>query len=70
MVETFIPSSSNLDEVTYDSEKKILTVTFKTGNSYIYSGVPNEVYLALQHARSPGSYFYANVRNRYNYSEA
>ena len=69
MTETFIPGSSTLDRVEYDPEEKLMVVAFKTGNTYEYRGVPNEVYLALQHARSPGSYFYSNIRTRYPYTE-
>lgn len=65
MTEVFIPSSSHLDQVTYDEAAKLLTIMFKDGRSYQYSGVPKETYLGLQHARSVGEFFYRNIKSRY-----
>lgn len=69
MTETFIPKSSNLDQITYDQETKLMTIVFKSGGAWEYSGVPNEVYLGLQHAPSPGSYFFRHVRGRFQETE-
>jgi hypothetical protein len=63
--ETFIPSSSNLSEVSYNSETQEMVITFKTGNQYSYRNVPQSVYMSLQRAPSPGSYFYKNIRSSY-----
>lgn len=65
MKEVFQPISSNLQEVSYDSETQMMQVTFKTGNVYEYRNVPQSVYMSLQRAPSPGSYFYRNVRTSY-----
>lgn len=65
MKETFLPDSSNLAQVDYDGDQQTLVVTFKTGNIYEYKNVPESVYLSLQRAPSPGSYFYRNVRSSY-----
>lgn len=65
MRETFQPISSNLQEVSYDSETQEMTVQFHTGNTYLYRNVPQLVYMSLQRAPSPGSYFYRNVRTSY-----
>lgn len=65
MTETFIPKSSNLDQVVYDEASKLLTINFKNGGAWQYKGVPKEVYLGLQHAPSPGSYFYRHIRGHY-----
>ncbi len=46
-----------------------MTITFKEGRSWQYENVPNTVYLALQHATSPGSYFYRQIKGRYTESE-
>lgn len=69
MIETFIPTSSHLDRVDYDSETQELTITFKDGTEYLYRSVPNEVYLGLQHARSAGQYFDRQIKNVYAYEE-
>lgn len=69
MKETFIPQSENIAEVAFDGDGGTLTVTFKDGRAYEYSGVPQEVYMGMQRAPSVGSYFHRNVRSRYNYTE-
>jgi hypothetical protein len=42
-----------------------LEVEFKDGSIYSYAGVPTSVYKALMGAGSLGSYFNAEIRNRY-----
>ena len=39
--------SSNLSNVGYDIEKEELVVVFQNGRSYLYRGVPSDVYLAI-----------------------
>jgi hypothetical protein len=56
MVETFIPLSTNLDQIVYDPDLKLMTITFKSGDVWEYSNVPAEVYRGIQHAPSAGSY--------------
>jgi hypothetical protein len=65
MKETFIPRSSNLSEVSYDSETQEMKVTFTTGQAWSYRGVPQQTFMGIQHAPSAGSYFYKNVRSVY-----
>jgi hypothetical protein len=69
MVETFIPRSTNLDQVVYDPDLKLMTITFKSGDAWEYSNVPPEVYRGIQHAPSAGSYFFRNIRGRYSESQ-
>ena len=70
MIEHFIPrASTNIAMATYDSDAHVLTVEFVQGQSYSYSGVPQSVFLGLQNASSPGSYFYRQIRERYPYEE-
>jgi hypothetical protein len=69
MMETFIPSSSHLDRVDFDSDTQELTVTFKDGRAYLYRSVPVGVFQAIQNARSAGSYFDRNVKSRYSGEE-
>ena len=63
MGETFIPRSTNIGEVVFDAGT--LTVTFKNGDQWQYSGVPAEVYAAFQRAPSAGSFFFRQIRGRY-----
>lgn len=58
-------SSSNLASVGY--EDTTLYVSFHSGSTYSYSGVPNSVYTALMNASSHGEYFAANIKNVYPY---
>lgn len=69
MTETFNPKSSNLAEVSYDSESQTMTITFQDGRSYEYYQVPVTVFQGIQHAPSAGSYFYRQVRGRYAEAE-
>lgn len=66
VIEKFIPRSSNLDEVAYDSETQTMIVTFKTGQSWEYSGVPLQAFMGIQNAQSAGSYFFRNIRSVYS----
>jgi KTSC domain len=69
MVEHFLPSSSHIDAVDYDSDAQQLVVTFKDGRSWQYDGVPVTVFQGLQHAQSVGSYFARQVKGRYDEQE-
>ncbi len=69
MAETFIPRSSNIDRVEYDEPTKLLTITFKEGRSWEYSGVSRETFRGLQHAPSAGSYFFRQIRGRFPEAE-
>lgn len=60
-----VVDSSNIAALGYDLESKILTVTFKSGDTYKYEDVPHNVALELTFADSVGSYFSKNVRDKY-----
>ena len=66
--EPFTLSSSNLNGGSYDPETGELTISFVSGSSCTYSGVPQEVVNGLKTATSAGKYFHAVIRNRYPYS--
>lgn len=66
MKETFLPRSSNIDQVEYDSDAQTMTIQFKSGQSWEYTGVPHNVFLGIQNAPSAGSYFYRSIRNQYS----
>ena len=63
--ETFVPRSSNLAQVEYDTEERLMSITFQDGRQYEYSGVPVTVFQGIQNASSAGSYFWRQIRNRY-----
>jgi len=62
-------NSSNIRNVEYDEDKKILKVKFLNGGEYKYSEVPKDVYEDLLNADSKGSFFYRNIRGTYSYSK-
>lgn len=62
-------SSSNLTAVGYDEESKTLRVTFRSGPTYEYKGVPKRTYEELMSADSLGSYFHSNIRSDFPYSK-
>lgn len=57
-----IVSSTNLNSVGYDEDKRILEVEFQGGSVYRYFGIPEQIYLALMSADSHGSYFNRNIK--------
>jgi hypothetical protein len=57
--------SSNIRSVSYDAGTKTLEVEFHSGGVYHYSGVPETVHQGFIRAASKGSYFHANIKDRY-----
>ena len=64
---TNFPGSSNLASATYDPDVEDLTITFQSGDSYIYRNVPPSVYRGLQSAPSAGSYLHRQIKGRFQY---
>lgn len=62
-------SSSNLQSVGYDSSQNRLEIEFHGGRVYQYTGVPESIYRGLMNAKSHGTYFHRNIKNRYPYSQ-
>lgn len=62
---TRIDDSSQIDEVCYDQSALKLRVSFKSGGSYIYHGVPSSVYGELVAAYSVGKFFAKYVKDQY-----
>lgn len=59
--------SSNLKKGVYDTETKILTLTFANDGVYEYDDVPHEVFAAMNLAESTGKYFNANIKKGFTY---
>ena len=59
--------SSNIGAVGYDAKKKILHVQFTHGGTYLYSGVPEQVYKTLLESDSVGTYFSQNIKGVYRF---
>jgi hypothetical protein len=62
--------SSALEEVSYDEAAHTLCATFReSGRTYVYEGVPQEVYDGLIFSDSLGAYFNAHIRDQYPFRE-
>lgn len=57
--------SSNVSMVGYNESKRMLTVQFKSGQVFSYSGVPPEKYRELLQADSIGSHFAREIKPNY-----
>jgi len=67
--------SSNIQQIGWEERrvslnqkpKAILRIAFNTGMVYDYHDVPKEVYESFLKAESIGKYFWANIKDKYNY---
>lgn len=59
--------SSRILKMSYIKSKKLLTITFNSGATYEYYGVPTEVIDGITQADSLGKYFDKNIKGIYNY---
>jgi KTSC domain len=57
--------SSAIARIEYDGLSHELQITFVTGNTYVYEGVPHAVYERFLEAESKGSFFNATIRDDY-----
>lgn len=53
----------------YAPDTRELKVTFVSGRLYVYEDVPPEVAAAFRQARSKGTYFNREIRDRYVYRD-
>jgi len=61
--------SSNAHSVGYDKKKKELFVQFRGGAVYMYSDVPESIFIALKEAESFGSMLNAKVKGVYKFTK-
>lgn len=62
-------ASSVISHIDYNAPARELHVTFASGRTYIYSGVPGEIYFQFCRAASKGDFFNTLIRDRYPFSE-
>jgi hypothetical protein len=66
---TYVQSSA-LEQVAYDQMAHTLRATFRdSGRTYIYRGVPQDVYDGLIFADSIGAFFNAHIRDCFDFEE-
>jgi hypothetical protein len=58
-------SSSLIAAIGYSHGREELTIQFKKGDTYVYSGVPRDVYEDLLGAESVGKFFLQVVKRKY-----
>lgn len=56
--------SSNISKIGYEESTNTLTVVFKTGARYEYSGVSKDIYEGILKAESAGKFFKANILDK------
>jgi uncharacterized membrane protein len=62
-------ASSNIVSVGYDAKTKVLELEFKGHQVYQYPGFPMGVYEAMMCATSIGSFFAAEIKDRYSFTK-
>jgi hypothetical protein len=60
--------STAISEIDYDAERTKLLVRFRSGEAYVYVGVPGEVYRSFVEADSKGRFFQQQIRDRYPFN--
>lgn len=64
-----VVQSSNFKHLKYDTESKVLTVTFNNGYIYDYIDVPWEIFTKLRLSESQGKYFSQNISKNYKFTK-
>ena len=53
----------------YDADTRTLLIVFTSGRRYVYRDVPAEIAIAFGDADSKGTFFNAEIRDRFDYEE-
>lgn len=69
MPEMTYVDSSNIEAIGYDDGAQELHIRFLSGETYVYMGVPSEVYDAIMDAPSKGSFLNREVKGRFDYTK-
>ncbi len=59
-------NSSNLFRTRYNRKEVTLDIEFKNGGQYRYSGVPQKIFDGITKAESPGKYFFAHIKGKFD----
>jgi len=62
----FYRDSSFVKNVAWDEDSESLFIRFNSGTTWVYFGVPRNVYSELIKSPSVGQYFNINIRNLYS----
>lgn len=58
-------TSTNIAQIGYDLNTKVLRVIFKSGTVYDFTNVGEDIYSNLLNASSVGKYFHQFIRDKY-----
>jgi len=58
-------NSSNIEHIAYHPGDRELHVTFKSGGTWVYSGVDEDIFHGMKNAESPGGFLHRNVKGRF-----
>ena len=61
--------STVIDTYSYDSEKRILCIVFRTGKVYNYLEVPEEVYNAMKATKLKGIFFNQHIKDKFAFEK-
>jgi hypothetical protein len=67
MMELIQVVSSNLQAIAY--AQKTLYVQFKSGDTYLYEGVPYDYFDSMQKVESVGKFFCQYIRNKFPFKK-
>ena len=65
----FKSDSSTIQNVGYNSETKVLTVTFKNGGTYHYSDVTADQFHEFKNAESHGKHFHKVINGSFAFTK-
>jgi hypothetical protein len=60
-------ASTNISRAGYDAKTQTLAVAFIAGGLYYHYGVPEEVWVGLRSAASPGRYYRMAIKDRFKF---
>jgi hypothetical protein len=61
--------STVMTSIRYDNEARALDITFTSGETYRYSNVPRDIYVALLDAESKGEFFNDHVKDIFPFAK-
>lgn len=59
-------TSSCVSSATYDTDAQVLSITYPSGMTYDYKGVPMNVFDDFEHAASAGRYLNSVIKPTYS----
>lgn len=67
MIEMSRVNSSNIHSIGYDSDAQTLQVTFATGSTYTYHGVPPSLAAGMRQSESKMQFLNAKIKGRFEH---